>query len=29
VLGELRGRHVAEAFWKVGPGYSPEGTGQA
>lgn len=29
VLGELRGRHVAEAFWAVGPGYSPEGTGQA
>jgi GNAT superfamily N-acetyltransferase len=29
VLGELRGRHVAEAFWKVGPGYSPEGAGQA
>jgi GNAT superfamily N-acetyltransferase len=29
VLGELRARHVAEAFWAVGPGYSPEGTGQA
>lgn len=29
VLGELRGRHVAEAFWAVGPGYSPQGTGQA
>ena len=29
VVGELRGRHVAEAFWKVGPGYSPEGAGQA
>jgi GNAT superfamily N-acetyltransferase len=28
VAGELRGRHVAEAFWAVGPGYSPEGTGQ-
>jgi GNAT superfamily N-acetyltransferase len=26
VAGELRGRHVAEAFWAVGPGYSPEGT---
>jgi GNAT superfamily N-acetyltransferase len=28
VLGELRGRHVAEAFWTVSPGYRPEGTGQ-
>jgi GNAT superfamily N-acetyltransferase len=28
VAGELRSRLVAEAFWTVGPGYSPEGTGQ-
>ncbi len=26
VLGELRGRRVTEAFWSIGPGFSPEGT---
>jgi GNAT superfamily N-acetyltransferase len=25
VLGELRSRRVAEAFWRVGPGFVPEG----
>lgn len=28
VLGELRGRQVVEAFWTVGPGFLPEGTGR-
>ena len=28
VLGELRARRVDEAFWTVGPGSLPEGTGQ-
>jgi GNAT superfamily N-acetyltransferase len=28
VLGELRGRRVDEAFWAVGPGFLPEGTGR-
>jgi GNAT superfamily N-acetyltransferase len=28
VLGELRGRRVAEAFWSVGPGFVPEGAGR-
>jgi len=28
VLGELRGRRVDEAFWAVGPGFLPDGTGR-
>lgn len=28
VLGELRGRGVSEAYWRVGPGLVPEGTGR-
>jgi len=28
VLAELRSRRVAEAFWRVGPGFVPEGVGR-